>query len=413
MPVDQPPLEVAGVSVGAPADTQAAAGPAAGAALAEHSRRVAVVGVSTDATCGVRDHATLLAAALAQEHVSCSLHWLTREERALAPARAELVAWTERLAIELAVTRPDAVLLHYSVFTYSYKGVPLLLRPVLKVVRELGAPLVTVLHEYAYPWGRSGARGATWALTQRAMLIELMRASAAVVVTADFRAEQLASRRWLPRRPVAVAPVFSNLPHARANPPAPQGELPTLGLFGYASEGAEVELVLDALAALARGGRRIVLRLLGAPGADSPSGQAWLAGAAARGLDPAPSFSGKLAAQDLADALADCELLLFVDSTGPTSRKTTLAASLDSATAVVAIDGPQSWRELIDADAAQIVAPDAVAFGRALAELLDDPQRREELGARGRAFARREMAVGPSAAVVADLLERAISGSRG
>jgi glycosyltransferase involved in cell wall biosynthesis len=384
----------------------------ADARSSERSPRIAVVGISTDATCGVRDHATLLAAALAQEHMSCSIHWLTREQQGLAAARAEVAAWAERLASELAATRPDAVLLHYSAFTYSYKGVPLLLRTVLAVLRELGVPLVTVLHEYAYPWGRSGARGATWALTQRAALFQLMRASAAVVVTVDFRAGQLASRRWLPRRPVAVAPVFSNLPQARVERAGTVRGAPTdapgVGLFGYAAEGVEAELVLDALELLAREGRAVELQLLGAPGADSPGGQAWLAGARARGLQP-PSFSGKLAAQELADALAGCQLLLFADSTGPTSRKTTLAASLDSGSAVVAIDGPQSWRELVDDRAALIVAPDAQALARALGELLEDEPRRAELGARGSAFARREMALGTSAVIVAGVLERAIS----
>jgi len=48
-----------------------------------------------------------------------------------------------------------------------------------------------------------------------------------------------------------------------------------------------------------------------------------------------------------------------------------------------------------------------------LAELLDDEQRRAELGARGRGFARREMALGTSAAIVAGVLERAISERRG
>jgi glycosyltransferase involved in cell wall biosynthesis len=269
-----------------------------------------------------------------------------------------------------------------------------------------------VLHEYAYPWGRSGARGTTWALTQRVALSQLMRASASVVVTVDFRAEQLASRRWLPRRPVAVAPVFSNLPQARAGRAEAVQGAPTVGLFGYAAEGVEADLVLDALELRAREGRAVSLRLLGAPGVDSPGGQAWLAGASARGLE-APSFSGKLAAQDLADALADCGLLLFADSTGPTSRKTTLAASLDSGSAVVAIDGPQSWRELVDDGAALIVAPNAQALARALAELLEDELRRAELGARGRAFARREMALGTSAAILAGVLERAISERQG
>ena len=41
---------------------------------------MAAVGVSTSTTCGVRDHATLLAEALSRENVSCSVHWLYRSE---------------------------------------------------------------------------------------------------------------------------------------------------------------------------------------------------------------------------------------------------------------------------------------------------------------------------------------------
>jgi glycosyltransferase involved in cell wall biosynthesis len=374
--------------------------------------RVAVVGVSTDpVTCGVRDHAALLAQALGGRGVSCSLHWLSREQRSWAGSRREIVAWTAALGDELASSRPDAVLLHYSVFTYSLRGVPLFVPAVLAAVRRSGAPLLTVLHEYAYPWGRAGLRGAVWALTQRAFLIEVARASSALVVTADFRATELASRRWLPRRRIVVAPVFSNLPEP-STPPGQRppgtadvgGETAVLGVFGYASEGTGVELVLDALGLLRGAGRAVELRLLGAPGADSDAGRAWSAGAAARGVAASLSFTGTLAAQELADALAACDALLFADSSGPTSRKTTLAASLASGSPVVAIDGPRRWQALADAGAARIVAPTTRALAEAVAELLDDATARAEIGACGHAFARREMSVAHSAEVVAELL---------
>lgn len=374
--------------------------------------RVAVVGVSTDpVTCGVRDHATLLAQALGERGVSCSLHWISRERRSWAGSRREIGAWTTALGDELASSRPDAVLLHYSVFTYSFRGVPLFVPAVLAAVRRSRAPLVTVLHEYAYPWGRAGPRGAVWALTQRAFLIEIARASSALIVTADFRAAQLASRRWLPRRRMEVAPVFSNLPEP-SNPPGQRppgtadagGGTAVLGLFGYASEGTAVELVLDALGLLRDGGHEVELRLLGAPGADSDAGRAWSSGAAARGVAGAVSFTGTLSAQELADALAGCDALLFADSTGPTSRKTTLAASLASGSPVVAIDGPRRWQALADAGAARIVAPVARSLASELATLLADAHARAQVGERGRAFARAEMSVSHSAEVVVELL---------
>lgn len=374
--------------------------------------RVAVVGVSTDPlACGVRDHATLLAAALGEQGIACTLHWLTREQDSLAGSRRELNAWAWRLGRELEQERPDAVLLHYSVFTYSFRGVPLFLPDVLRAARATGAPLVAILHEYAYPWGRSGARGLVWALSQRAYLRELARASAALVLTTDFRAEQLATRRWLPRRRLAVAPVFSNLPAPRERRPGgPAGAShATLGLFGYAAEATESGLVLDALRLLREERPEVGLRLLGAPGPDSPAGRAWSAEAAARGVGEAVSFTGMLSAQELSDALAGCTALVFADPTGPTSRKTTLAASLASGSPVVAIDGPHRWQALAQAGAARIVAPEAHALADAAGDLLGDPAARDELGGRGREFARREMSVARAAEVVGGLLRELVA----
>ncbi|HSZ14969.1 MAG TPA: glycosyltransferase [Solirubrobacteraceae bacterium] len=362
---------------------------------------LAVVGMSATDPCGMRDHATVLAGALAHEHVSCSMHWVRRPEGSLRSARADLREWTRALELELEQIEADAVLLHYSAFAYAHRGVPLLLGPVLSAVRSTGLPLVTLMHEFAYGWQLGAWRTNVWALSQRAVLIELMRASRAAIVTTDFRAEWLTSRRWLPTRPVAVAPVFSNLP---APDPGQRPQRGLLGLFGYAYQGAAASLVLDALRLLADRGVDARLSLLGAPGAGSPPGRAWQQGARDRGLAPALSFTGTLAAGELSNALAGCEVLLSAASPGPTSRKGTLAASLASGRPVVALDGPRTWQELVLAEAAEVVAPHAAALADALAALLADEARCEALGARGRAFAEQRLSVAYSAEVVAETL---------
>ena len=223
-------------------------------------------------------------------------------------------------------------------------------------------------------------------------------------MTAAFRAEWLASRAWLPRRRAVVAPVFSNLP-----PPAedtrPDRHSRVIGLFGYAYDGAAVSLVLDAVRLLEHRGLPAQLILLGAPGRPSPAADAWLEAARTRGVERSLSFSGTLSAQELSDALAACDVLLSAEPSGPTSRKTTLAASLASGRAVVALDGPRRWPELIQSQAALVVPPTADALADAVASLLEDEARRETLGARGRAFAQRAMGVERSAEVVARLLE--------
>jgi len=386
---------------------EAAGGPGLPPAAIDRPLKAAVVGVSTSRTCGVRDHATLQAETLGGENVSCAMHWLLRTDAPIGVARSEMRAWTRGLAAELERQQPDAVLLHYSVFSYSYRGFPIFVRPTLSALASLGVPLVTVLHEYAYPWGRDGVRGAAWALTQRALLFEVMRASTAAVVTVAFRAEWLQSRRWLPERRTVVAPVFSNLPRAHAGSRA-NGGVPTVGLFGYSYAPGAISLVIDGVRLLEERGVGAQLLLLGAPGPSSPVAAAWLQAARARGLAHPPSFSGMLAAQALSDALASCDVLVFADPAGPMSRKTTLAASLASGSPVVALDGPRHWPELTQSDAARVVVPTASSLADALAGLLEDERLREELGARGAAFAERTMSVGRSAEVVARVLRDAV-----
>jgi glycosyltransferase involved in cell wall biosynthesis len=369
--------------------------------------RVGVIGISIDEPCGVRDHAGLLADALAAEGISCSLHWLSRSDGSIGAARAEARKWVEMITGELERDRPDAVLLHYSVFAFSHRGVPVFTGPLLAALRRLRLPLVSFMHEYAYPWRLGGLRGKVWAVTQRATLVNVVRASATVVVSSDGRADWLRGRAWLPRRPTFIAPVFSNLPPAAEGSPAPAGV--RLGLFGYGHEGVAVTTVLDALRLLHDRGSELELVLLGAPGRASAAGARWADAAARRGIPGALSFSGRLPAQDLSNALAGCEVLLFAENGGPTSRKTTLAASLASARPVVALDGLNSWRELRQAGATLLVEPDARSLAKALTKLLEDRGAREQQGQRGRAFAEREMSVAHSAGIVGGALGRAIS----
>ena len=367
---------------------------------AEPVLRAATVGMSLGATSGMRDHARLLAAELAAQGTPCSLHWLDRGHERGRAARAEVRAWAGALRQALHQQRPDAIVLHYASFAYAQRGLPLLLGSTLAALRAAGPPVIVFAHELAYPWGR-GARGDFWAASQRAALLPLLRASAAVIVTTDQRLDWLHSRRWLPRRPLAMAPVFSNLP-----PPSPRvtPDPMLVGLFGYAYEGAATALVLDALAELRRRGQPVVLELLGAPGPDTEIGEAWRSGAREREVADALSFSGRLSAQELSDEIARCAALICAASPGPTSRKGTLAGELASGRPVVALDGPLTWGELREQDAVRVVAPDGAALAAELARLLADPADRDALGARGREFHERRMAVARSAELVGGLI---------
>jgi glycosyltransferase involved in cell wall biosynthesis len=111
-----------------------------------------------------------------------------------------------------------------------------------------------------------------------------------------------------------------------------------------------------------------------------------------------------LGAQELSNRLAGCTVLLSAEPSGPTSRKTTLAASLASGRPLVVLDGRRTWKELVDADAALVVQPRADALADALAGLLGDAQRRVALGVRGLTFAAHTMTAEHNASRVAGLL---------
>lgn len=375
--------------------------------------RVLVVGVSERPTCGVRDHATLLASELERRGMACEMQWLSRSVGSLGQARREFGAWTRELEERLSRERPDAVVLHYSVFSYSHRGLPLFVAPVMRVLRRSGVPVVSVMHELVFPWRHGGLRGAAWALTQRAALVGVVRVSSAVVVTAEFRAQWLNTRAWLPRRPVGLAPVFSNLPSPEVDALAERAGEEVVGLFGYAFEAANIALVLDVIGVLHAHGRATRLLLLGSPGADSDPGRAWSQAAQERGLAEAMSFSGILPAQDLSNAMGGCDVLLYADATGPASRKGTLAGSLASGRPLVAVDGPRRWAEVVDSEAVVLAARTPQAIAEALGRLLADAPARAALGARGGAFARERMGLARTGEVVAGFLGTATRGGDG
>jgi glycosyltransferase involved in cell wall biosynthesis len=225
------------------------------------------------------------------------------------------------------------------------------------------------------------------------------------MVTTEQRGRWLTSRAWLPSRPTATAPVFSNLPPISSQDAPAQA---TLGLFGYSHDGSDPGLVLDALQMLREGGIPARLQLLGAPGGDSIAGRRWQSAADARGLTDAIAFTGILAPTALSAALASCEVLLFADSAGPTSRKTTLAAMLASGRPVLALDGPNTWEPLVDDRAVLMAEPHAQEITDAMRRLLRDEQARAALAARGRRFYEETMSVDHSARALAGLLDQIV-----
>lgn len=347
-------------------------------------RRICQVGISTSAVCGVRDSAVVLGDALASHGIEAPLLWCRISGTELRADTAAVGVWLDRLRHELATTKPDAVLLHYSAFAFGWHGLPVFAPVVARELRRAEVAVLALFHELAYPFGRRGLAGTAQAVSQRAVLPSVLASCDAAVVTTESRRRWLGDSRWLPRRPVAFLPVPSNLPPAFGA--GDNGSRLVVAVVGYAWPSTSVGLVAEAVSLLRRHRNDVVLLLLGAPGDGGAAAAMWRRELDRRGCSGILAFTGVLSRERLADALARGDLIVFPDRAGPESRRGTLAAALAAGKTVLAIDGPETWPELAAEEAVVLVPPDAKAVGKELIRYADDARLRMEQGARASAF---------------------------
>ncbi len=353
--------------------------------------RLLAVGASSTSVCGVRDYAGVMEQRLREQGTAVTTLWWERDERWSPRATVrEARRWLSEVGAIVAEQPPDCILWHYSVFVYGWRGIPLAAPVFARELARTGRPVVAVLHEFAFPLGRRGWRGTVHAVTQRIALVPTVQASNGVVVTTKDRLDWIRRRPWLPRKPLAFAPVYSNLPQANA-PERTDGEQVVIGVFGFRAEDVRPELVTQALARLLTRGIDARLVLVGAPGAPSREASIWRAAAAAANCADAVSFTGVLDPLDLAAALSALDIVVLADKAGPTSRRTTLAAALAEGKAVVAFDGPKRWDALVRERAVVTVPQRADELAAELESLARDGERRRAQGARAATFYRRHM----------------------
>ena len=179
-----------------------------------------------------------------------------------------------------------------------------------------------------------------------------------------------------------------------------------IGMFGYPSSVSQ--LIIESLVVLKAEVASAELWLIGAPGPDTEIGWEWREAAARADVESALRFTGTKCSDELVRAIDECDVAIFHDGFGPSSRKTTLAALLAAGTPVVAVDGANTWRALVEEGAVSLVEANSVAIAAALAGLIGDTNARLALGAQGTEFYRkyqsRTMVVGKLAGFLGDLV---------
>jgi len=356
---------------------------------------------------GVTDYGHLLNQALRRKGLEVDEHWSVNSATGCSAAAHATINLLRRA---MAIPPGTATLWHYSSFAYGMRGIPLPGVLFGVVVRIRGGTVITIVHEAVYPWGRRGWRGGLQALTQRVALLGVILGSHVLVVTTSGRAELFGR---LPRplaRAVEYLPVFSTI-----GEPAEPAEIrdradpPVVGVLSHSSEGAMAELLFEAVARLPR---EIVPRivLLGAPGPSSRGGLHWQSLARRRAMEQHLEFTGVLPEGQLGERLRSCDLILFLDPDGPTSRKTTLAAGLAHGMPIIAVDGPDRWVELVDRGAVVLVSADGHGLALAIAGLLASPERRRDLGGKAQAFYRERMGLDLVAAGMSHVIAETMQG---
>lgn len=372
--------------------------------------RVLMVGASEPGPCGVANYDAVVRRELEAAGVQTSVVWWRRDAGASrARTRRGLEEWLSATALESERFAPSVVLWHYSVFTYSYRGLPIFARRAARGLQAEGVPVVALLHEFVFePWRALGARGALYAVTHRLALRSVLAACAAAIVTTEHRMDHLQSRPWLPRRPLGFVPVCSTVPQDELERAArevrPANDHPVVGVFGFGTPNFQAELLVEAMRRIRRRGPAAELRLIGAPGRDSEQGRRWIR--AADSGDRVPlTFSGVVEPRELLQELALCDLLVHPEP-GPSSRRTTFATALALGRPSVVLADANGWHAAIEHAAIRAAPAEPAGLAAVVDELLWDPAARDALGERARRF----HASSQAPRVVARQLQAALEG---
>lgn len=276
-----------------------------------------------------------------------------------------------RLIRHVLAARPALVVLHYVPHMYERRGVPVIMGIALVVLRVCRLRVLTVMHEM---WSDGpGVRGRVVHHTQRLVVRMLVWASAHVVVTLRSRFDELLALAPGAAGRVSVIPVSPTLPLV----PTPSSvlEAPVRLLhFGARHPSKDTERVRRALDELDRRGISYQVRVVGTTQVD----------------DARCTVLGFCSSAQLAQEIAQADLVVLPFVDGASARRTTLANCLSAGKATVSTVGRDTdvtWF----GDALVLVDGTADEYARAVARLASSSSARARQAAAARLWAPRSV----------------------
>lgn len=247
-----------------------------------------------------------------------------------------------------------------------------------------GAPVVLLAHHLfgttAFQAGPVPLAAATWLLERP--IPRVFRATPTVSVSESTRDDLVA--RGLPRENIVVIPNGIELDRFTPHPEGTRAARPTLLFLGRLKKYKRVDLVIEAVARLRDSGLDVEL-LVGGAGEQL---EALVALSSRLRVDDRVHFLGFVADERKVELLRTSWLHVLTSPKEGWGISNLEAAAC--ATPTVASDAPGLRESVVDGETGLLVPHgDVEALAGALAELLDDHQRRAEMGRAARKFAER------------------------
>lgn len=252
----------------------------------------------------------------------------------------------------------------------------------------LGVPSIVTIHGMLDDWSmaqRHWKKRLYLALAGRKML----ERAAFVHSTAEF--ERVQSVKWYPRGRAIVVPLvfdlspFANLPgpdQARDAFPLAASDLPKALFLSRLHEKKGLPVLIEAARILKDRGTPVALLIAGSGETDYVD--SLRAMVKDKGLDETTVFTGLVVGTTKVSLFEAADLFVL-----PTSQENfgfVLPEALACGTPAVTTRGVDIWPELEESGGALIAEPTAEAFADAIAGLIADRARLEEMGRRGRAW---------------------------
>jgi glycosyltransferase involved in cell wall biosynthesis len=196
---------------------------------------------------------------------------------------------------------------------------------------------------------------------------------------------------WWKRKILRIPVGPSIWPNSNSASPRDSALL-TLATFGTGHPWWQYEKALEILRGLLDQGISARLICLGdIAGTNPPYYKQLLHKSAELHLENSVEWTGRLEEQDLSRHLQSADLFLALQKAGVTARSTALISALAHGLAVIATDGPDADRWLLESGALAVVPPDDLAAVLETSlRLAQDASGRKALGDRARAFYQRE-----------------------